>query len=283
MELISLESNRQKLDGGSMFGNAPKALWERWAKSDDKNRIDLATRCLLVKNEDGSNILFEAGLGAFFDPILKERYGVVEQEHMLLKNLKNIGLEHEDIDAIVLSHLHFDHAGGLLSEYGDEPIRLLFPNAKYYVGKRHWERALNPLMREKASFIPVLMQMLENSDRLVLVNDDGKTDLPIPVTFHFSDGHTIGLMISEIALPKTPLVFVSDLAPGVPWVHLPISMGYDRFAELITNEKQELFEALLQKNAALFFTHDPKTACAKLDRDDKGKFFCIPVDIETLN
>src|SRR5690606_35013925 len=141
MELIAIEGNHQKLDGGAMFGHAPKALWQKWASPDEHNRIDLACRALLIKH-NGKNILLETGIGAFFSPEMKGRYGVVEQQHVLLENLAKHGLNHEDIDAIILSHLHFDHAGGLLAAWQENtaPV-LLFPNARIYVGKAQWQRA----------------------------------------------------------------------------------------------------------------------------------------------
>jgi len=240
MKLYAIEGNSQKLDGGAMFGNAPKALWQRWATADENNRIDLATRALLIQTDDNRNILFEVGVGAFFEPKLRERYGIVESDHRLIQNLNNLGIKDCDIDTIILSHLHFDHVGGLLPEYDDDPVRLLFPNAKYYVGKKHWERAQSPHMREKASFIPLIHELLENSGRLTLVDESTSIDIGIPVKFHFSDGHTLGLMASEISLPSGPLVFISDICPGIPWVHLPITMGYDRFPEKIVDEKQKI-------------------------------------------
>ncbi|RYF62978.1 MAG: MBL fold metallo-hydrolase, partial [Comamonadaceae bacterium] len=134
MKLWSILGNSQKLDGGAMFGNAPRALWERWATVDNANRIDLACRALLASPLAGKTVLFEAGIGAFFAPALRERYGVVEPNHVLLESLAEAGFSHEDIDVVVLSHLHFDHAGGLLARWEDgEPPRLLFPNATFLV------------------------------------------------------------------------------------------------------------------------------------------------------
>ena len=110
MKLWSILGNSQKLDGGAMFGNAPRAMWERWTTVDGENRIDLACRALLASPLNGKTVLFETGIGAFFEPKLRERYGVQEADHVLLDSLRAAGFSHEDIDVVVLSHLHFDHA-----------------------------------------------------------------------------------------------------------------------------------------------------------------------------
>lgn len=281
MKLISLLGNSQLLDGGAMFGNAPRAVWQKWSEPDSNNRIALACRCLLLQTDDGKNILFEAGIGAFFDPKLRDRFGVSENEHVLLKSLQQVGLSPDDIQAVVLSHLHFDHAGGVLSDYNEGPLSLLFNNAKFYVGEDHWKRALNPHSRDKASFIPVLQQLLLASGRLTLVKKDSKTDLEPLVNFRFSDGHTPGLMLAQINLKQGPLVFASDLIPGLPWVHVPISMGYDRFPELVIDEKNSLLHELVEKNGSLFFTHDPNFACGKVQFKD-NKYSAEVIDIQTL-
>src|SRR5688500_9400877 len=117
MKLWSILGNSQKLDGGAMFGNAPRAMWARWASPDDENRIDLACRALLASPLNGKRVLFETGIGAFFEPKMRERYGVVEDRHVLVESLAAAGFTPADIDVVVLSHLHFDHAGGLLAPW----------------------------------------------------------------------------------------------------------------------------------------------------------------------
>lgn len=280
MKLWSITGNSQKLDGGAMFGNAPRAMWEKWAPPDAQNRIDLACRALLATPLAGKTVLFESGIGAFFEPKLRERYGVNEDRHVLLDSLAAAGFKPEDIDVVVLSHLHFDHAGGVLAKWleGAAPS-LVFPNASYIVGREHWERAQHPHPRDRASFIPELPALLEGTGRLELVDGEHSKTLGNAVRFHYSDGHTPGLMLSEIVGPETVggephggVVFCADLIPGRPWVHVPITMGYDRNAELLIDEKRQFLEDKLARNVHLFFTHDPGCALAQVVRDGKGKF-----------
>ncbi len=272
MKLHALLGNSQKLDGGAMFGNAPKALWERWLPSDDQNRIDLNCRCLLVQEAD-RNILFETGVGAFFPPDLRERYGVQEAQHCLLDALAGLGLGPDDIDIVVLSHLHFDHAGGLLSAWqeGKAP-QLVFKNAWFIVGEQAWQRAIQPHPRDKASFIPELPALLEASGRLERINGTRSKRLGDAYRFHYSDGHTPGMLLTEIQTDDGPLVFAADLIPGKAWVHLPITMGYDRFPEALIDEKRRLLSDLARRNGRLFFTHDPNIAAGRVIKDEKGKF-----------
>ncbi|HEX6997790.1 MAG TPA: MBL fold metallo-hydrolase [Gammaproteobacteria bacterium] len=272
MRLWSVEGNRQRLDGGAMFGNAPRALWSQWLAPDEANRIELACRALLVDDLDGRRVLFETGIGAFFEPKLRDRYGVHEDRHVLLDSLAARGLSHEDIDVVVLSHLHFDHAGGLLAPYRDNaPPELLFPNARFVVGRRAWERALAPHPRDRASFIPGLTELLAASGRLELVDGERSAAVGDGVRFTSSDGHTPGLLLAEVG-GDGGVVFCSDLIPGRAWVHLPVTMGYDRYPERLIDEKRQFLEDKLARGVRLFFTHDPDCAMALPMRDERGRF-----------
>ncbi len=280
MKLWSIEGNTQKLDGGAMFGNAPKAVWAKWMAPDDGNRIPLACRALLASPLNGRTVLFETGIGAFFEPKLRERYGVQEDRHVLLESLRAAGFEHTDIDVVVLSHLHFDHAGGLLAPWAEgHAPELLFPNAHFLLGAEQWQRARNPHPRDRASYIPELPGLLEASGRLEIVEGARSPTLGDAVRFHYSDGHTPGLMLAEIVGPERVngeahggVVFCADLIPGLPWVHVPISMGYDRYPERLIDEKQAFLEDKLARNVHLFFTHDPGCALAQVTRDERGRF-----------
>lgn len=258
--ITAIEGNRQLLDGGSMFGNAPRPVWEKWIKPDERGRIPLACRCLLIEHE-GKKILCETGIGAFFEPKLAERFGVQSPDrHLLLENLKAHGHTPESIDYVILSHLHFDHAGGLLPTYQEMQAgrkELVFPNAKFIVGEEAWERAKHPHPRDRASFIPELTDLLEKSGRLLLVPRD-----PLPfqdrLEFITSHGHTPGQMHTLFKGDKGKVFFCGDLIPGRPWVHVPITMGYDRFAEMVIDEKTEVYKRAVPEDWLMFFTHDPE-------------------------
>ena len=270
LQLDSVMGNSQRLDGGSMFGNAPKAMWQQWAPPDEHNRIALACRSLLVR--DGQRtILFEAGIGAFFSPEMRTRFGVQEGEHVLLQNLAALGVAPSDVDVVVLSHLHFDHAGGGLKTYreGVEPA-LVFDRARYVVGEDALQRARRPHARDRASFIPALPDLLAATGRVECVQGDRSEVLGDAYRFHRSDGHTPGMLLVEFATDDGPLVFSADLVPGVAWVRRAITMGYDRYPELLIDEKAALLDDLERRSGRLFFTHDPSVAACSLDRNERG-------------
>ncbi len=273
VQIFSVEGNTQRLDGGAMFGNCPRAVWTGWAPPDDHNRIRLACRSMLVREDSGRHVLIEAGIGAFFEPKLRDRFGVQEPDHVLLRSLAELGLAPTDIDVIILSHLHFDHAGGLLTAWSpDQPSELVFPRARYLVSAPAWQRARAPHPRDRASFIPALQDMLLRTGRLELVEGPRSAALGDAYEFHYSSGHTPGLMLTRVAGPAGPVTFLGDLVPGVPWVHLPITMGYDRFPELLIDEKEALLAAIVAEAGWAFYTHDPEVAASRVARSAQGRF-----------
>jgi glyoxylase-like metal-dependent hydrolase (beta-lactamase superfamily II) len=273
--ISAVEGNTQWLDGGAMFGNVPRSMWENWVTVDDQNRIQLHCRAMLIEHA-GKRLLCETGIGAFFEPKLAQRFGVRETEHCLVQNLNQMGLGEDDIDYVILSHLHFDHAGGLLPTYDEIKAgkdRLLFPRAQYLVGKEAWQRAQKPHPRDRASFIPGLSDKLAASGRLVIVEGEEAPGIfPGRLAFLFSHGHTPGQMHTIFKGNKQAVFFAGDLIPGTPWVHTPITMGYDRFPELLIDEKNAVYQKAVPEKWLIFYTHDTKYAASFVQVDDKGKY-----------
>lgn len=265
--------NSQKLDGGAMFGNAPRAVWQKWLPPDEVGRIPLACRALLVEFED-EKILFETGIGAFFDPAMADRFGVQNPEqHLLKESLKKRGLSPDQITTVVLSHLHFDHAGGLLppfSEIQSGNDQLIFKNANFMTSREAFDRAKKPHPRDRASFIPGLVEKLEATGRLRLLSGSEKL-FQDRLEFRISNGHTPGQLLSLFHGDDFDLFFCGDLIPGIPWVHIPITMGYDRFPELLIEEKDALYRSMNLQKTIFYFTHDIEFAGALLQKDASGK------------
>ena len=281
---IVLRGNSMRLDGGTMFGNAPKALWQKWVPADENGMIDIASNCLLVKTGN-HNLLFETGCGAYLSPDMKRRFAVKEDTHVLMQSLADQGLSDADISHVVLTHLHFDHAGGLLSAWeSDREPALLFPNALFVVGEEHFKRAKSPHYRDRASFIPGLAEKLQATGRLVLKQGGDRLAVDcLTLEFIQSQGHTPGMLLPWIQAQSGAVIYTADLIPGLPWVNLPITMGYDRFPEKLVDEKKQMLDRAVAEDALLVFPHDPAHVAARVEMDPVKKRVMPSKVFETLN
>ena len=265
MNLYTIDTGYFKLDGGAMFGVVPKSIWNNLNPSDERNLCDWAMRCLLV--EEGNRlILIDWGLGnkqseKFFS------YYEPHGEATLFSSLKNHGFSPDDVTDVFLTHLHFDHCGGAIKIEGDDFLPA-FPNATYYCNERHWEWAVKPNSREKASFLKENILPIKESGQLRMLN---KEDEIFPgFNTIFVNGHTEAMMLPVIHYKEHTIVYMADLIPSSG--HIPISyvMAYD-VRPLITIEEKEVFlNIAVENNYILFFEHDPKIEACSLRMTEKG-------------
>ena len=273
MNLYPVETGNFKLDGGAMFGVVPKSLWQRTNPADGNNLIDMAARSLLIRNED-QLILIDTGLGN------KQSEKFFGHYHLwgdltLDKSLHEIGVSKEDITDVFLTHLHFDHCGGCIQwnkdRTGYEPA---FKNAKFWTNKNHWEWAIRPNAREKASFLSENLRPMEESGQLYFVNTSHesylKTDSELGFDIYFVDGHTEKQMLPKITYQGKTIVFVADLLPTVGHIPLPYVMGYDTRPLLTLTEKEKFLNEAAEKNYFLFFEHDAHNQLCTVKKTEKG-------------
>lgn len=263
------------LDGGAMFGTVPRVLWEKSNPPDDKNRIAMEARALLLKSGD-RRILIDCGNGADFVAKYGEKlggkfaemYGLDESGPSLMKSLAQHGLRAEDITDVILTHLHFDHAGGATTERNGEIVPT-FPNATYYVQRANLETAKQPNIRERASYYAANIEPLEKSGRLRIL--DGAVENLLPgISVLVSNGHTQGqqiVKISDIAGSggKT-LLYCGDVIPTSSHVRLAWVMGYDLEPLKLIEEKKQILSQAADGHWYLYFEHDPYCDAAQVTR-----------------
>lgn len=267
----TLTGRNRRLDGGALFGSMPRRAWVEWFRPDHDNHVEMASRALLVQ-QGGMNILVMAGTDALLAPPPRtcrcQRHSVG-----LLDSLAQHGISEGQIHAVVLTHLHAmlpDDVEDAMRE-GNTP-RLLFPMARYLVGRRHWLRARHPHPRDRALFIPQIIRQLEGSGRLKLLDEKGCDLLGAGWRFHVSDGYTPGQLLPEIDMPGGPIVFAGDLVPAVHWLKLDLTTAFDRNPEGLIDEKERLLDHLVANGGRLFLTRDPGVAMIKVLRDRQSRY-----------
>jgi glyoxylase-like metal-dependent hydrolase (beta-lactamase superfamily II) len=270
----SIVTGYVRLDGGAMFGVVPKVMWEKLCPPDDRNRIRLAMRSLLFKSKsDGKWCLIDCGTGDKWEPKLRDRYGLENSDVSLKNSLAQKGLTPEDISYLFVSHLHFDHNGGLTQKDKAGKIVPTFPQAKHYIHKAHWEHALSPHERDKASFFKEDFESLKGQVSIHWVEKEADSLLGGQVKFYCSHGHTPYLMIFDITLPGSELrlTYASDMVPTSSHVRVPFVMGYDLQPAVLIEEKKALYERLSQNERHyLFLEHDEQVECARVIKGEKG-------------
>jgi glyoxylase-like metal-dependent hydrolase (beta-lactamase superfamily II) len=272
MKLFPIESGNFKLDGGAMFGVVPKSLWSRTNPADGNNMIDMAARCLLIENGDRLTLI-DTGMGnkqseKFFGYYY--RWG----DYSLEKSLNKFGFHPDDVTDVFMTHLHFDHCGGSVQwnkeRTGYEPA---FKNASFWSNERHWDWAVNPNRREKASFLKENILPMQESGRLKFVadpeNDFSKMN-EMDFGIFFADGHTEKQMLPHIQYKDKTIVFVADLLPTAGHLPIPYVMGYDTRPLLTLPEKEKFLNAAADNKYYLFLEHDAHNEIITVKHTEKG-------------
>ena len=279
MNLYSIETGHFKLDGGAMFGVVPKSIWNKLNPGDSNNLCDWAMRCLLIEDQSRL-ILIDNGMGNKQDAKFMGHY-YLHGEDTLDGSLAKHGFHREDITDVILTHLHFDHCGGSIIREGDR-LAPAFKQAVYWTNKAHWDWAIRPNEREKASFLKENILPIGESGRLKFVDmtfrETGDTEWvktsissPAPdLSIRFVNGHTQAMMLPQIVYKGKTIVFMADLLPSAWHIPLPYVMAYDMFPLTTINEKKAFLGEAHQNGYILFFEHDPINECCTLLETEKG-------------
>ena len=285
MKLHIIETGYFKLDGGAMFGVVPKTLWSRTNPADSMNRIDLAARSLLI--EDGNRlILIDAGMGNKQEDRFFRHFGLYGN-YSLDESIKKAGFARTDITDVFLTHLHFDHCGGAVRwNENKTAYELSFPNARYWSNKQHWEWAVNPNEREKASFLSENLMPVQESGQLCFIETPKTSfasDCGLGFGVLFVNGHTEKQMIPHISYRGKTLVFMADLLPTAGHLPLPYIMGYDVRPLQTLEEKKRFLSRAADENFVLFMQHDANNPLITVQHTDRGVRLHESLATETLN
>ncbi|SUP53897.1 Metallo-beta-lactamase superfamily [Weeksella virosa] len=273
MKLYSIETGNFKLDGGAMFGIVPKSIWNKTNPADERNMIELAMRCLLI--EDGDRlILIDTGIGNKQDDKFFGYYYLYGEQN-LDTSLAKHGFHRDDITDVFLTHLHFDHCGGAIQWNKTKTLlEPSFKNAKFWSNDSHWDWAVNPNPREKASFLKENILPIQESGQLNFIDLPQNTNRihnsPLGFDILFVDGHTEKQMLPIITYKGKKIVYVADLIPTVGHIPLIYVIGFDTRPLLTVEEKGKFLNEAVEQEYYLFFEHDPYHELATLQQTEKG-------------
>jgi glyoxylase-like metal-dependent hydrolase (beta-lactamase superfamily II) len=272
-QLYALETGRFGLDGGAMFGVVPKPLWEKKTTPDAKNRIPLAARALLLVAQD-RKILVDVGLGDKWQEKAREMYAIDQRQNTLVTSLRSAGFAPEEITDVLLTHLHFDHAGGSTRREGERIIPT-FSRALYHVQERNWKHANQPTLRDQASYLKEDFEALKQFDQLKFYRTpdgfDHDEELLPGIQALVCNGHTPGLQMIKVSDGRATCVSCADTIPTSAHLPLPWVMGYDLQPLVTLEEKKKLLEGCRESDWQLFFEHDPHIALTTVSFDDHGR------------
>ncbi len=274
IETLPIECGRFRLDGGAMFGVVPKVLWEKRAPADEKNRIAMALRSMLIRT--GLDIiLVDTGVGEGLPRKLRDIYAVDQQSSSLAQSLKEAGLDFGDITRVILTHLHFDHAGGATKADASGQMAPTFPNATYYVQRKQYEWAVDPDDRDRASYVQEDFVPLKEQGRLRFL--DGEAEIAAGVSVLPVHGHTPGQQLVKISAKAETLLYCADLIPTAAHVPIPWIMSYDLEPLVTVQEKQAILDAASAEEWILFYEHDPNVVASGVVKNEKGFQSAEPV------
>lgn len=267
MKLYSINTGFFKLDGGAMFGVVPKSIWNKLNPADENNLCTWALRSLLI--EDGNRlILIDTGLGNKQDAKFFSHY-YLHGDDSLDKSLAKYGFHRNDITDVFLTHLHFDHVGGAIVIENNKMVPA-FKNAIYWSNDQHWQWAIKPNDREKASFLKENIQPIQDSGKLKMIEVIEDISFAKDISVRFVNGHTTAMMLPQISYKDKTIVYMADLLPSVGHIPIPYVMSYDMFPLTTLQEKKSFLQEALQNNFILFFEHDPLYECCTLVMTEKG-------------
>ncbi len=273
VELTVVSGGRFKLDGGSMFGIVPKALWERTNTTDEKNRIDMGMNCALIRTSE-KLLLVDVGFGTKLGQRQKDIYAI-DDSVTLLASLKKEGVEAEEVDIVVLSHLHLDHCGGSTRYDSDGEIVPTFPNAEYVVQKGEWKDALNNFGTMKTTYIRDNFAPLMDAEVLRLL--EGDVEICDGVSVFVTGGHTRHHQGVLIESKGQKAVFPADIMPTTSHLKGPYNMAYDLFPYDTMMKKLELLRVGSEEGWIFMWDHDPSLPIGKVESDGKGEFKAAPL------